>query len=375
MSALDRPWAINWDVTYACPLRCAHCYSESGRRASRQLSLEDMFRVADALISLKPQSIQFSGGEPLLVKGVFQVAERIAQAGIPVILYTSGWLLDERLVADVARIFSQVHLSLDGATAKVHDTVRAKPGSFERAMKALGLLNEAVREQRQRGGKVLTFGIDGVVVRSNFHQLEEYCTAIVPRFPELKFLSLGAAVPSGLANRPGYADHELLTDDQLWLLGSGGFTRYLQTLAPASVKVSTTDGLLLQMHPDHIASGRALRGLMHVEPDGAVRSMPIYEGTVGNLLEEPAQVLWERALARHLDPYLAETLGPVRTMKEWAKAARRIDLHYGSDQVRARIFLRQNYRPPRPSDSGILGVVRRTPPPGRDLGPAHAPVH
>jgi MoaA/NifB/PqqE/SkfB family radical SAM enzyme len=374
MSALDRPWAINWDVTYACPLRCTHCYSESGRRASRQLSLEDMLRVADAFISLRPRTIQLSGGEPLLVKGIFQVAERISQAGIPVTLYTSGWLLDERMVADVLRVFSRVHVSVDGATAKVHDTVRAKPGSFERAMKALGLLDEAVREQRERGEKGLTFGIDGVVVRSNFHQLEEFCTTLAPRFPQARFLSLGAAVPSGLANRPGFADHELLTDDQLWLLGSPGFTRYLQSLAPSSVRVDTTDGLFLQMHPDHIASGKALRGLMHVEPDGAVRSMPIYEGTVGNLLSEPAQVLWERALARHLDPYLAETLGPVRTMKEWAKAARRIDLHYGSDQTRARIYLRQNYRP-RPSEPGVLGMVRREPPPGWGPGPTHAPAH
>jgi|GEM_PF-2042017 len=374
MSALDRPASINWDVTYACPLRCTHCYSESGRRASRQLSLEDMFRVADALISLKPQSIQFSGGEPLLVKGLFQVAERIAKAGIPVTLYTSGWTLDERLVAEVARVFSRVHVSVDGATAKVHDTVRSKPGAFERAMKALGLLNEVVREQRQRGVKPLIFGIDCVVVRSNFHQLEEFCTAIAPRFPEMKFLTMMAAVPSGLANRPGYADLELLTDDQLWLLGSPGFTRYLQTLAPASLRVDAMDGLLLQMHPDHVASGKALRGLMHVEPDGEVRSMPIYEGTVGSLLQEPAKVLWERALARHLDPYLAETLGPVRTMKEWAKAARRIDLHYGSEQVRARIFLRQNYRP-RQNTPGGLGPGRREPPSDWGQGPVHVPVH
>lgn len=374
MSALERPWAINWDVTYACPLRCTHCYSESGRRASRQLGLEEMYRVADALIALKPRTVQFSGGEPLLVKGLFQVAERIAQAGIGVILYTSGWLLDERMVPDILRVFSQVNVSVDGTTAKVHDTVRSKPGAFQRAMKALGLLNDAVREQRQRGERGLNFGIDCVVVRSNFHQLEEFCTAIAPRFPEMRFLTMGAGVPSGLANRPGFADHELLTDDQLWLLGSQGFTRYLQTLAPSSVRVTTLDGLALQMHPDHIASGRALRGLMHVEPDGAVRGMPIYEGTVGSLLNEPPQVLWERALARHLDPFLAETLRPVRTMKEWAKAARRIDLHYGSLQDRARIFLRQNYRP-RPSEPGVLRKLRSGPTPDWDPKPTLATAH
>jgi MoaA/NifB/PqqE/SkfB family radical SAM enzyme len=333
-----------------------------------------MFRVADALISLRPKSIQFSGGEPLLVKGLFQVVERIAQAGIPVELYTSGWLLDERLVPDIARSFSKVHVSVDGATAKVHDTLRAKPGSFERAMRGLGLLDAAVREQRQLGGKTLSFGIDCAVVRSNFHQLEEFCTAIAPRFPEMKFILLGAAIPSGLASRPGYADHELLTDDQLWLMGNSGFTRYLQTLAPASVRVGTTDGLALQMHPDHIASGKAFRGLMHVEPDGAVRSMPIYEGTVGNLLEEPAQVLWERALARHLDPFLMETLAPVSTMKEWAKAARRIDLHYGSPQVRARIFLRQNYRR-RPDELALPTMARLDPLAAWAPGRTQAPVH
>jgi hypothetical protein len=150
---------------------------------------------------------------------VAQVRAGGSLVGAPVVYFTAG--------------------TVRSAMVEPGDTVRAKPGSFERALKALGLLNEAVREQRQRGGKVLTFGIDSVVVRSNFHQLEEFCTAIAPRFPELKFLSLGAAVPSGLANRPGYADHELLTDDQLWLLGSPGFARHLQSLAPASVKVGT----------------------------------------------------------------------------------------------------------------------------------------
>lgn len=374
MSALQRPWAINWDVTYACPLRCTHCYSESGRRASKQLSLEEMHRVADALISLKPRTVQFSGGEPLLVKGLFPVAERIAQAGIPVILYTSGWLLEERMLPDILRIFWQVNVSVDGATAKVHDTVRGKPGAFQRAMKALGLLNAAVREQRQRGERGLSFGIDCVVVRSNFHQLEELCTSIAPQFPEMRFLTIGAAIPSGLASRAGFAEHELVTDDQQWLLGSAGFARHLQTLAPAQVRVATVDGLSLQMHPDHIASGRAMRSLMHVEPDGAVRSMPIYEGTVGNLLTEPPLELWQRALDRHLDPFLAETLRPVRTMKEWAKAARRIDLHYASPQDRARIFQRPDYRP-RPSEPGVLGKLFPTPPPGWGPLAAHASAH
>jgi MoaA/NifB/PqqE/SkfB family radical SAM enzyme len=341
-----RPRSINWDVTYACPLRCTHCYSESGRRASGQLSLKDMLRVADELISLEPCSIQFSGGEPLLVKGLFEVAERISQAGISLELYTSGWLLEQSMLPELLRLFSAVHVSVDGATASVHDAIRGRSGSFKRAMRALGLLDKAVQEARQRGPTAFEFGIACVAVRSNFAQLEAVCTELAPQFPQLAFLSLEAVLPSGLANRPGFAEHQLLTDDQLRLLGSTEYRTHLRTLTPASARLRLSDGRNMQMHPELIASGHAATFLMHVEPDGAVRSMAIYEGTVGRLLEEPAGVLWERSLERHQDPFVVETLTPVRTMKDWAEAARRLDAHFGSKEVRARIDRRPDYLPP-----------------------------
>ncbi|OLZ64220.1 hypothetical protein AV521_36125 [Streptomyces sp. IMTB 2501] len=54
-----------WDTTYACPLRCSHCYNESGRRPARQLSPADMLRVAGALIDFGPRVVALSGADPL----------------------------------------------------------------------------------------------------------------------------------------------------------------------------------------------------------------------------------------------------------------------------------------------------------------------
>ena len=76
------PRFIVWDITYACPLRCSHCYSESGRRASRQLTTNDLYRVTDALVSTSPRAIVLSGGEPLVVKEIFDVATRMVEAGV-----------------------------------------------------------------------------------------------------------------------------------------------------------------------------------------------------------------------------------------------------------------------------------------------------
>jgi MoaA/NifB/PqqE/SkfB family radical SAM enzyme len=330
------PSDVIWDITYACPLRCTHCYSESGRRPSRQLGTEDLLRVADALIEWRPNGVAFAGGEPLLVRDVFQVAERLSRAGIPVTLYTGGWPLTAAMADDILRVFAQVNVSVDGATADVHDRIRGRSGSFDRAMATLTALNDAARRRESQGDAVPAIGIDCVLVRSNFHQIDDVCTELAPRFPALRFLWFGAAVPSGLASRSGFADHELLTDPQHRQLGSREQMQRIRALAPRHVAVATNDNLMLQMHPDLVARGVYMPTLQ-VEPDGEVRAMPIYEGTVGNVLTDPGDVLWKRAVDRWHDPFVVETLQPVRTMAQWAQAARRIDYHFGSDAVRERI--------------------------------------
>src|SRR3954464_3690333 len=95
MSFSPLPAIVNWDITYACPLRCSHCYSDSGRRPSRQLPLEEALRLCDVLVSMRPRFVCICGGEPLLVKGLPQIAERLVAGGIRTIIYTSGFTVDE----------------------------------------------------------------------------------------------------------------------------------------------------------------------------------------------------------------------------------------------------------------------------------------
>ncbi|MCM2391895.1 radical SAM protein [Streptomyces albipurpureus] len=327
------PDVIVWDITYACPLRCSHCYSESGRRPSRQLAPAEMVRVVESIITLKPRVVALSGGEPLLVRGVLTVAEQLVQAGIRLGVNTSGWTLTRPMAERLADLFREVLVSLDGATAEVHDRIRGRVGSHERALRTLALLDSVARERRQAGQPPLRFGIDAVVVNSNRGQLERFCTDIAPRFPHLSALSFNAAVPAGLANRPDFARTELLTWDRLAELAHPALLARLRALAPSTVEVFTADNLNLGMFPDRLATGGDQQ-IMHIEPDGEVRAMPLYEGTVGNLLHEPADLLWDRARARWRDPFVVEALSAVRTMADWVEATRRLDLRFASDEVR-----------------------------------------
>ncbi|MFD6825504.1 radical SAM protein [Streptomyces sp. NPDC060085] len=327
---MQGPGCVKWDITYACPLRCEHCCSESGRRLSQQLKLPEMMRVADSLIELRPPVVEFAGGEPLLVKEIFQVAEHIAEAGIPVWLYTSGWLFDEAVLPEIMSVFSEVRISLDGATAKVHDHIRGRVGSFMRAMRALEMLDAAVASSDVED---FSFGVDVAVRRSNFSQLEMFATEISCRFPMLNFLWLGTAFPSGLWNREFFSDSELLDNDQLAKFRAPDFARRLQSLAPDSVSVRFA-------YPDLSALVDEIDFMMQVEPDGLVRAIPTCEETVGSLLGEPAAVLWGRAMERRKDKFVVDLFSAVDSMTGWAQANRLIDDRYGSSDARDRIARR-----------------------------------
>ena len=343
MDISARPSEIIWDITYACPLRCVHCYSESGRRPTRQLGLVEQLAIADAMISMNVPGIALAGGEPLLVRGIDQVAERFTSAGVAVSVYTGGWFVDRALLERMVDVVDRIVVSLDGPTAAVHDAIRGRAGSFDRAVATLTALNEIAHERRDRGEKVPFFGIDCVVVRSNFDTLAQFCAEVVPRFDELRVAFFGAAVPGGLASRADFADQELLDDVQLSLLDDREHRSHLQSLVSTQTRVATYSNAGLMMHPTDPRRG-ARNGIMQVEPDGAVRAMAIYEGTVGSLLTDPPESLWQRALAQRSDPFVVEALSGVRTMSEWAAAIRRIDQHFGTDAVRARIENRPAYQ-------------------------------
>ena len=249
--------------------------------------MSEILQVTNELIALRPDGIALAGGEPLTVPGICGIADRITAAGIPVALYTSGWNLDEPRARQVAHAFTQISVSVDGATAEVHDRLRGRAGSFERAMRALTLLDAHCRDSASPGRGPARLGIDCVVTRSAFAGLAGFCTGIAPRFPSLSSLAFGAVVPAGLASRTGFAEHELLTEDQMRALGDGTEARRLRELAPETVTVTTTDNLALQMYPDAVSRGTVFRA-MQVEQDGAVRAMAVYEGAGGSLLAATA---------------------------------------------------------------------------------------
>lgn len=118
-------------VSDRCDQRCLHCQIWQGPRDPRRpsLRLDERLALLDEAVRLGVAEVLLTGGEPLLSPELWPLAERLAAAGVRALLATNGLLLSAH-AGEVARLFAEVYVSLDGGPA-THDVLRGVP-SFGR---------------------------------------------------------------------------------------------------------------------------------------------------------------------------------------------------------------------------------------------------
>jgi radical SAM protein with 4Fe4S-binding SPASM domain len=159
-----------WETTVRCNLACAHCRRlESNDAGIADLSTSQAGVLIEQLAELgrrQPQMpvLVFSGGEPLCRGDLFDLVGQARQQGLMVALATNGTLIDGDKAGQIrAGGIARVSVSLDGATAEVHDRMRQIPGAFDQAIEGLHHLR----------GAGVPFQINVTLTKGNAGQLEE----------------------------------------------------------------------------------------------------------------------------------------------------------------------------------------------------------
>lgn len=136
---------VVWNLTRACNLHCLHCYTSSRAEPDPdELSTRDALSVVDDLAAFGIPVIIFSGGDPLLHPGLFEIAGRAAGLGISISLSTNGTLIDGTTVTAIKSAgFRYVGVSVDGAGPAVNDRLRGRPGAFDEALRGVRLCRDA----------------------------------------------------------------------------------------------------------------------------------------------------------------------------------------------------------------------------------------
>ena len=130
--------SINILITNACNLTCAHCYVQSGKRLRGELTGTEWVTVLEQARCLGAFELNVSGGEPLLHRNFWDIAEYIAT--VPTFnanLNTNGTQQIEGHENVLARAFKSVQISLDDVIPERHDAFRGKHGSFVKAVRTI----------------------------------------------------------------------------------------------------------------------------------------------------------------------------------------------------------------------------------------------
>jgi radical SAM protein with 4Fe4S-binding SPASM domain len=279
---------VQWHILDRCNQRCAHCYqSDFGR--SREQNWDGLKAVADNMLEAMrvwdaKLDIALTGGEPLLKEELFPLLEYLAASKHigHLSLITNGTLLERHVEALKAlKKFKELRISLDGATAEVHDSIRGA-GAFAETLRGV--------EAAKRAGipVILMF----TVMKRNLDEalrLGELCRGVgAEGFILERFVPLGTG--TGIRS-------EVLSGMEFLLL----WNRML-------------DGLGLEAAPEELICYRGIKVVakgksgqaygsecivgcdgMAVLPDGTVYPCRRLEIPVGNLIKERLTDLWENS--------------------------------------------------------------------------------
>ncbi len=140
-------------LTEGCNLACRHCwlapkFDPHGNKSS-MLPLRLFQKAIEEAIPLGLQTVKLSGGEPLLHPDFPAMLDFILKKEMGLNLETNGILLSPEMAGAIARQNNPfVSVSLDGADAKTHDSIRGVEGSFDKALSALqNVVEHGIRPQ------------------------------------------------------------------------------------------------------------------------------------------------------------------------------------------------------------------------------------
>lgn len=149
---------VVWTSTNKCNLDCKFCFGrEIGKK---ELGTGDAKQLILRMKERGSKYFVFSGGEPLLRKDIFELAEYAKSIGMNTILHTNGILIDGKNADRIAECFDVVNLPIDGADERAN------------AMMGRGSLGHTVEVFDMLAGKT-EITVSTVATKMNLDEIEK----------------------------------------------------------------------------------------------------------------------------------------------------------------------------------------------------------
>ncbi|HOT98622.1 MAG TPA: radical SAM protein [bacterium] len=160
-------FSFDLDLTARCNLNCRHCYINlpAGDEAARakELSLEEIGRIADQAIELGALWCLLTGGEPLLRPDFPDIYLMLKRKGLLISLFTNATLVRPEHIALFTKYPPRdIEVTIYGASAATYERVTRRPGAFAQFITGLDALFAAGIRVR----------LKAMALRSNLEDME-----------------------------------------------------------------------------------------------------------------------------------------------------------------------------------------------------------
>ncbi len=131
---IDQFHVVNWLISEECNEDCKFCLCEPGKG---HLKIAKARAVIDILSKKKINVIKFTGGEPLLYPGIWDVLAYAKSKNIETHLHTNGLLLTEEYLNSIGSYVDVLGICLDGSTQKIQTIVSRPANHFDHTINIL----------------------------------------------------------------------------------------------------------------------------------------------------------------------------------------------------------------------------------------------
>lgn len=268
-------------LNYACNLRCRFCYAGETEPAPKVMRPAEVKGVLEILFSqAQVPSVSFTGGEPTLVPELCDYIRHAKRLGMRVNLITNGTRIDRRFARRLRRAgLDSAQVSLEGVRAETHNRIVGAL-VFERVIEAVRCLNQ-VGIRTHTNSTINKLNVGEVLAFPKF--IKE--TLGLPRF------SMNLMIPVGLgAENSGLIVSYAEIGPHLVRLLAESTRRDVEFMWYSPVPMCLFNSVV---HGLGNKGCSACDGLISVAPDGAVRPCAAYPETVGNLLQDGFEKVWQ----------------------------------------------------------------------------------
>jgi len=296
----NTPFITPWEITRQCNLKCLQCLNNSGTKHPHELTHEQKIRVAHELVEAKIYRACLSGGEPILCESFWEIANILKEGKVLCNTITNGLFVNEENAKRYVDTFNVIQVSIDGATAKTHDMIRGKKGSFEKAV-------NAARMFADYGARV---SIANVGVHPNVGELNDLVDLAA---------DIGATIfrcePVKLAGRAAI-NKELLTPtaEDLKLITSTLEKKkeeYEGKMAIDIIPAEQSEFLLAKAGFPPI--------VCYISPTGTCAPNPVFPFSGGSLKDKSFQEVWDEIKVFHNNPEYIKIAHSVKSNEDFLK--------------------------------------------------------